>query len=127
LKFITTATAAAAIGVSRKRLDNILAREAKGLLPPGAHGRSRRVSIDTVEVVALGLLLCRDLGAPISRSLALAAKLLSLPPSAGLQVGTLGQLHFDVKTLRRTIDDAVQESIEQTPTPRRGRPRRQPA
>ena len=123
MKSITTATAAAAIGVSRKRLDNILAREARRLLPAGRHGRSRRVSIAVVEVIGLGLVLSRDLGSPISKSLGLAERLLASSGNGVLGLGTLGHLAFDVVKFRRAIEHAVAESIEQTPTPSRGRPR----
>ena len=123
MKSITTATAAAAIGIPSKRLDNILAREARGLLPSGAQGRARRVSVEVIEIVSLGMVLGRDLGVPMAKALELASRLLASPTRGVIEFGALGRLQFDVGRLRRAIEDAVTESIEQTPTPPRGRPR----
>lgn len=123
MKTVTTATAAAAIGVSRKRLDNVLAREGRALLPTGRHGRARRIPVRAIETVALALVLNRDLCTSISKGLELSAALLASPTVGSVELGSLGRLTFDVEAFRRLIEEAVAESIEETATPQRGRPR----
>ena len=59
---LTTTAAAATLGVDTKALDNILSREASHLVPRGARGKSRRISAHVLELVAVALLLKRDLG-----------------------------------------------------------------
>ena len=103
-------------------MDNVLAREGRMLLPPGRHGRARRVPVPVVETVAMGLVLSRDLGTPISKGLQLAARLLASPTVGSIELGGLGRLSFDVGAFRRLIEAAVADSIEQTATPLRGRP-----
>lgn len=58
----TTTDVAAALGTTTKMVDNLLAREAKHLLSTGKRGKSRLIDESLIEILAIALLLRRDLG-----------------------------------------------------------------
>lgn len=118
---ITSRTAALALGVERKELDNLLVREGQRLLPPGRQGRGRRLSAATLEIIAVALLLKRDLGVSFARGLDLAEQLVAAPGSR-VRLGRLGALEFDLPTLRRSLQTAIADAVELIHPPRRGRP-----
>ena len=53
MKTLSTDTSAAALGIDRKTLDNMLAREGRSLIGAGSRGRSRRISVDALERIAV--------------------------------------------------------------------------
>jgi hypothetical protein len=122
MRTFSTDTSAAALGISRKALDNILSREGRGLLARGRQGRSRRIQIDALERITVALILKRDLGVGITRGLQLAAALL-VAPGGQAAVGVLGTLTLDVPRLRRTLEIAVDDALEGVAPKLRGRPR----
>ena len=118
---LTTATAAATLGVDRKALDNILSREASHLVPSGVRGKSRRISVHVLELVAVALVLKRDLGIPIARGLDLATRL-SESVSGEIPFGRFGTLRFNFNPLRSAMQQSIADIVEQTVPPERGRP-----
>ncbi len=118
---LTTSTAAATLGVDSKALDNILSREASHLVPRGARGKSRRISVHVLELVAVALVLKRDLGIPIVRGLDLATKL-GESVSGEIPFGRYGTLRFNIHPLRSAIQQSIADIVEQTVPPVRGRP-----
>jgi len=121
LQKITTATAARALGVDRKVLDNILSREGRHLVQPGRQGRCRRLPVAALEVLAVALLLNRDLEIPVAKGIDLAKSLRSAP-NQEIGVGRLGKLIFSVSALRPLLLASIGEAIEEVHPPRRGRP-----
>ncbi|MGH7653322.1 MAG: hypothetical protein ACREN6_01540 [Gemmatimonadaceae bacterium] len=122
MKTLSTASAAAALGVEEKVLDNVLAREGRSIILPGARGRSRRIPVTVLEHLAVAFVLSRDVGVSISRGLELAERLLASGAS-NIQVGSLAALSFDVVRLRRTLELAIDEALESVAEHARGRPR----
>ena len=122
MKTLSTAAAAIALGVSRKTLDNALAREARSLVSAGRRGRSRRVSITALEQIAVAFVLNRDLGVGVARGLEL-AKVFLERVSQPVPVGSLCAVTFDVARLRHALALAVDEVLESVAEPERGRPR----
>jgi hypothetical protein len=122
MKTLSTDAAAAALGVDRKSIDNILAREARSLLRAGTQGRSRRIPMAVLERVAIALVLHRDLEVGISRGLELAGRVLSSPKSP-LVLGSLSTLEFNLPLLRETLDRATDDALESVAERTRGRPR----
>src|SRR5438445_12037532 len=98
----STTEAAEALGIGAKRLDSRLPGPARSLVPIRGNGRSRELSLETVELLAIGLLLSRDLGTPVAKALQLAG-LLAASPGNPVPIGTLGSLHFDVAALRSVL------------------------
>lgn len=122
MKTLSTDASAAALGVDRKTLDNMLAREGRSLLGTGHRGRRRRISIEVLELAAIALVLNRDLGVSVARGLELAAQLVATP-TAPVSVGSLSTITFDLARLRRALDRSIEEALESTAEPARGRPR----
>jgi hypothetical protein len=122
MRTISTDTSAVALGVDRKTVDNILAREARSLVPSGSRGRSRRISIDVLERIAIALVLQRDLGVGIATGLDLANRVIA-SPSHSTNIGSLGALTLDATRLRRALELSVDEALESVPERPRGRPR----
>jgi hypothetical protein len=122
MKTLSTDTSAATLGVDRKTLDNVLAREARLLITKGSRGRSRRISIDLLHQIALAMVLNRDLGVSMQTGLELASRILQ-SPSHSVSVGSLGTLTFDALRLRKALELSVDEALESVPERPRGRPR----
>lgn len=124
MRGLTTQTAALALGVERKILDNILAREAKPFASAGRRGKNRRIDFPTLERIAIALILNRDLGVPISKGLDLAERILRAPRDRELPLGSLMSLRFDTAHLHRALESAIADAVEEFVPPRRGRPPR---
>jgi hypothetical protein len=122
MKTLSTDVCASALGVDRKVLDNVLAREARSLLPVGTRGRRRRISLDTLEHIAVALILNRDLGVSIATGLELADRIFE-SPALPVAVGALGALAFDLPRLRHALEFSVNEALESVAERTRGRPR----
>lgn len=122
MKTLSTVSAAAAIGIDRKALDNALAREGRSLILAGRQGRSRQIPVAALERIAVAFVLNRDLGVSIAKGLELAERVLAAP-SEPIAIGSLGALTFDVARFRRTLELAVDEALESVAEPPRGRPR----
>jgi len=121
MKTLSTHTAAAALGVEKKTLDNILAREARPFFRSGSRGRSRRIPISVIERIAVALILNRDLGTPVARGLELAKNLID-ENSSQTAAGPLTTVAFDVGRLRKTLERSVDDALESMAEPIRGRP-----
>lgn len=139
----STTTAAMALGIDRKQLENLLGRCRIPGTSRGRQGRARRLSRDSLLAVAAVLHLQRSLGIPASRAVELlGAGLLAEPagrsgnPAAGGEtpgvwpVGAGAGLHrgpflllVDVSQLERELSHALAEAMEMSPRPQRGRPR----
>src|ERR1035437_1239909 len=123
MKTLSTDTSAAALGIDRKTLDNILAREGRSLISAGSRGRSRRISVDVLERIAVALILNRDLGVGIMKGLALAEQVVGSPSSPGA-VWSLSTLTFDLPRLRKALECSIDEALESIAERTRGRPPR---
>ncbi|HUF64490.1 MAG TPA: hypothetical protein VMM17_00795 [Gemmatimonadaceae bacterium] len=137
----STTTAAIALGVNRKQLENLLGRCRIPGTSRGRQGRARRLPRSTLLAVAAVLRLQRSLGIPASLAVDLLADGLlaqngSWPgvsadggttqatPQAdapGLRRGPF-LLVVDIAQLERELAQALAEAIEMSPRPRRGRP-----
>jgi hypothetical protein len=121
MRTLSTYLSATVLGVDRKILDNVLAREARSLIRIGRRGRSRRIPIDALERVAIALILNRDLGVSVAKGLELADRVLDSPASP-VMVGSLGALTFDVPRLRAALELSIAEALESVGQRPRGRP-----
>lgn len=122
LRSLSSAAAARVLGIDRRLLDNLLARQARPFLRAGTRGRSRRIEFATLERLAVALIFRRDLDIPVVRGLALAEEILGTPQGAELSVGPLTTLRFDAAQLHRALDTAIAETVEEFIPPKRGRP-----
>jgi len=100
----------------------VIAREGRGLVRAGKHGRSRRIPIAALEHIAVALVLNRDLGVAIAKAVGLAGQICRAPGTP-ISIGSLGVLTFDLVRLRSTLELAISEALESVAEPVRGRPR----
>jgi hypothetical protein len=114
--------ASAAIGVSTRQLDNFIHRYCRSTVPTGTQGRSRSMPHAAVELAAIALILARDLGCRPASAVALAARILA-NEGPDLALGSLCTLRFDLRRLRRVLNRALADAIEDSAPSRRGRPR----
>jgi hypothetical protein len=122
----STRTAAAALGIEEKALDNVLSRDAAKPHHGGRQGLSRRLTFDSLLELAIAFILKRELGIPITRGLELAAHI-ARDPNGTAPLGAIGTLRLDTTSLRNTLSNSLAAALEDTSTPRRGRPPTQTA
>jgi len=122
MRAVTTGTAAFALGISKKDLDNILSRYPIRGFERGRQGVARRLSLVSVEQVALAIDLTRDYSIPIPTALLLAEEALSSREGVIASPGGHLAIHADVERIRRDIQAKMAEAIEHVIPPRRGRP-----
>lgn len=138
----STTTAAIALGVERKLLENLLGRSEIPGISPGRQGRARRLSQSSLLAVAAVLRLQDVFGIPASRAVGLLADgLLATNRGKRDADGVTGQvavghsgaavagvrrgpflLELDVTQLERDLTEALRDAMEMSPRPRRGRP-----
>jgi len=119
---LSTHASATALGIAPKTLDNILVREARPFITAGQRGRRRRVTLELLELIAIALILRRDLGVALTGGLDLARRILRSPDRTVL-IGSLGSMTFDVPRLRDALQQSINDALEGIAEPTRGRPR----
>jgi hypothetical protein len=116
----TVATAALALGMPIKWVDNILSHYSVPGIRQEKQGVARRLSIDGLVVLALTALLNRDLGIPTRQAIAI---------SEGLTKGEGSytsphdlRLQLDLVWFRALLLKQLESAVEIAPIPKRGRP-----
>lgn len=116
----TVATAALALGVPIKWVDNILSHYSVPGIQQEKQGVARRLSIDGLSVLALTAFLMRDLGIPTRRAIAIAA---GLAKGEGSHTSPQGlRLQLDLASFRALLLEQLENAVEIAPIPKRGRP-----
>jgi hypothetical protein len=120
----SVATTALALGVERKRIENILLRCCLPGTTKGRQGRAHRLSRRTVLAIALLLELQERLAVPASAGAVLLPQLLDgEQPTRTVALGPF-QLSVQMSELERQVTAAIAAALEIAPRPPRGRPRR---
>ncbi len=116
----TIATAALALGKPAKWLDNALSHIRVSGVQQERQGVSRRISIDGLLTLAIGILLVDDLGIQLAGAIEIAQK---LPGNGGEYVSTGGvTLQLKLDTIRIRLLERLETAVEIAPAPMRGRP-----
>lgn len=124
-----TATAASALGVPPKWLDNLLSHNDIEGVSGGRQGVPRRLSTDAIRTIALARELTAAIGITAPAAVRLAGELLS--SSAHGDASTVVSHRFsdvvsvrcDLTALAREITEGLAHAVEVTPHPARGRPK----
>ncbi len=116
-----TATAAAAVGASRKWIDNLLSHNKIEGAVGGTQGVSRRLSMDAVRVIALAKEFNDALHVPIPNAIEIASALLA-SPSNEVRPSALLTLVADRASLEQQLLTRLEHAVEVTPARKRGRP-----
>lgn len=122
MRAVTTGTAAFALGIAKKDLDNILSRYHVRGFDRGRRGVARRLSLASIEQVALAIDLSRDYSIPTPTALLLAEEALSSREGVISSPGGHLAIHVDVGRIQRDLRAKLTEAIEHVIPPRRGRP-----
>jgi hypothetical protein len=122
MRAVTTGTAALALGIHKKDLDNILSRYHVRGFERGRQGVARRLSQASIEQVALAIDLTRDFSIPTPTALLLAEEALSSREGVITSPGGHLAIHADLERIRHDLQAKLAEAIEYVIPPRRGRP-----
>jgi hypothetical protein len=122
MRAVTTGTAAFVLGIPKKELDNILSRHDVRGFERGTRGLARRLSLESIEQVAVAIDLARDFSIPIPAALTLADR--ALTSREGVITSPDGHLalHADLDRIRRGLTERLTDAIEHVIPPKRGRP-----
>ena len=116
----TVTTAALALEVPAKWVDNILSHHTVPGVDQDRQGVSRKLSIDGLLVLALTTFLIQELGAPASKAIDMAEILLR---NEGHYESPRGlSLILDLSAFQTNLLERLENAVEMAPVPRRGRP-----
>lgn len=116
----TVATAALALDVPSKWVDNILSHYTVPGVAQQRQGVARKLSVDGLLVLALATSLIQELGAPVLKAIGIAEVLLR---NEGRYESPKGfSLSLDLSTFRTGLLKRLENAVEMAPMPRRGRP-----
>ena len=116
----TVATAALALGVPIKWVDNILSHNKLAGIRQERQGIARHLSIEGLIVLALTALLIDQLGLPTTKAIFVATEVLK---GSGRYIG--GQrlrIEIDLASFQVDLLERLESAVEIAPVPRRGRP-----
>ena len=116
----TVTTAALALEVPAKWVDNILSHHTVPGVDQHRQGVARKLSIDGLLVLALTTFLIQELGAPASKAIDMAEILLR---NEGHYESPRGlSLILDLSAFQTNLLERLENAVEMAPVPRRGRP-----
>jgi hypothetical protein len=116
----TVATAALAIGMPIKWVDNILSHNKLIGIRQERQGVARRLSVDGLLVLALTALLIRELGLSTAKAIIAAEGIVN---SGGRYSAAQGvSIELDLGAFQSGLLEHLEHAVEIAPVPRRGRP-----
>ena len=116
----TIATAALALGMPIKWLDNVLSHIRVAGVAQERQGISRRLTVEGLLVLALAVLLIQELGLPTPRAIVVAE---DLAKTEGIYITRQGlNLALDLPSFQVQLLERLENAVEIAPVPRRGRP-----
>ena len=116
----TVATAALALGVSAKWIDNILSHHQVQGVNQAKQGVARRLSFESLTILAIAILLIQDLDLPTAKAVAIATELVRSRGTAALTGGV--QIQINIEQTTTDLLQRLEHAVEIAPLPRRGRP-----
>ncbi|HET7614666.1 MAG TPA: hypothetical protein VFK26_12135 [Gemmatimonadaceae bacterium] len=116
----TVATAALALGVRPKWLDNTLSHFRIQGVQQARQGVARRLTVEALLPLATSIALTRELGIPMARALDLATKIVT--NDGQIALGGRLVIAIDLIATRAELLRQLEHAVEVAPLPRRGRP-----
>ncbi len=116
----TVGTVALALETPAKWVDNVLSHHSVPGVTQDRQGIARRVSLEGVLQLAIGMLLIQELSITLSTALRLAAAITS-QDGRYLTAGGLS-LQLDLPHFKANVERRLAQAVEIAPVPRRGRP-----
>src|SRR6266480_2879688 len=116
----TIATAALALDMSTKWLDNTLSHHRIAGVVQYRQGIARRLTVDGLLILSLALALSKELSATVAGAINIAQKLVA---AGGVYVSPDGmRIELDLEAFRTRLLARLEVAVEAAPLPRRGRP-----
>lgn len=116
----TVATAALALGVSGKWIDNILSHNKVPGIRQERQGIARRLSIEGLLVLAVTTLLIDQLGLPTAKAIIAAEEIVK--GGGRYRAGEELSIEIDLTVFQARLLEKLESAVEIAPIPRRGRP-----
>jgi hypothetical protein len=116
----TIATAALALEISVKWLDNTLSHNRVAGVIQEKQGVARRITVDGLLTLSIVMLLTAELGTTVQTAIKIAQRMIA---EGGRFVSPSGlRIELDLETLRNRLISRLERAVEIAPLPRRGRP-----
>jgi len=116
----TLGTAALALGVATKWLDNTLSH----FKVPGVHqqrqGISRRLTVDSLITLSIAIILGDQLQVPLGRAIEISQDLIAA--KGRRRIADALEMSIDLPALHAQLLERLEHAVEIAPVPRRGRP-----
>lgn len=116
----TVATAALALGMPVKWVDNVLSHNKIAGIRQERQGVARRLSIEGILTLALTALLIHELGISTPKAIAIAEGIVDADGRHTFSGGL--SLEINLPTFQATLLEQLENAVEVAPVPRRGRP-----
>jgi hypothetical protein len=116
----TIATAALALGVTAKWLDNILSHNKVSGIRQERQGIARHLSVEGLMILGLTALLNSELGLPTTDAIRVAE---AIAKTNGQYFARQGlSVQIDLASFQASLLERLENAVEIAPVPRRGRP-----
>ena len=116
----TVVTAALALGMPIKWVDNVLSHNKIGGIRQERQGIARRLSVEGLIILALTALLTHELGVPTTRAIVIAEGIIE---ANGRHISRDGLIvEINLPTFQTSLLERLENAVEVAPVPRRGRP-----
>ncbi len=116
----TVATAALALNVPTKWVDNILSHHHVQGVTQARQGVQRRLPVRSLTILSIALTLMSDLGLPTANALYIAGELVQSRGKIILPTGVI--IELDIEQVSDALLQRLEHAVEVAPLPRRGRP-----
>jgi hypothetical protein len=116
----TLATAALALQVPTKWLDNALSHFRVNGVVQARQGVPRRLPVESLTLIAITLNLIADFEIPLAKALDLATRLTASSGKLTLESGA--RIEVDLAQITESLLQRLEHAVEVVPLPRRGRP-----
>jgi hypothetical protein len=116
----TVATAALALGVTAKWVDNILSHNKVLGIRQARQGVARHLSIDGLTILALTALINDELGLPTAKAISVAEEIIKTGGHYFAREGL--SIQIDLASFQASLLERLESAVEIAPVPLRGRP-----
>ena len=116
----TVATAALALGLPIKWVDNILSHYRLPGIQQERQGVARRLTVEGLVALALVALLIHELGLPATNAITLAKDMIEHSGRHSAEQGLT--IEIDLQAFQNGLLGRLEHAVEIAPAPRRGRP-----
>jgi hypothetical protein len=116
----TVATAALALNVSTKWIDNTLSHFSVQGVTQARQGVARKLSVESLMILSIALTLIHDLDVPVENAVDVGTQIIESHGRLRLPLGVA--LEIDLQDINAALLERLERAVEMAPLPRRGRP-----